>query len=313
VAVNSAGTSFGGDVTFVAAVPPPVITQASNQFLVVGQTLVITNQAQTVLPPVTWSLASSDPTNVVINATNGVLSWTPACVQGSSTNSITVWATDSGSPPWSNSMTFVVTNSDCVQVGLGSTVMQTGTTSSVPITLISSLALTNLSFGVVYPASRFTNWVVALSNSAIGTTIVQPISGTETWIDFEANPGESFQAPANIGALYFAALPGLSGFVPLGIANIAATEQGGVLAGNTNGQGGLVVLIGPQPLLDAWIGSNSTRMLTLYGNPGTNYQLLYNTNLVSTNWQALGSVLMTNLAEYLIINQTGPRVYIRAR
>ena len=156
VAVNSAGTSFGGDVTLITPpLPPPAITPATNQFLVVGQTLVITNQAQASTPPVTWSLASSDPTNVVINATNGVLSWTPSCVQGSSTNRITVWATDSGSPPLSNSMTFVVTNSDCVQVGLGSTVMQTGTTSSVPLTLISSVALTNLSFAVVLSGQAF--------------------------------------------------------------------------------------------------------------------------------------------------------------
>ena len=55
--------------------------------------------------------------------------------------------------------------------------MQTGTTSSVPLTLLSSVALTNLSFTVVYPASRFTNWAVAVSNTAIGTTIVQTVNG----------------------------------------------------------------------------------------------------------------------------------------
>ena len=258
------------------------------------------------------SLASSDPVGVSINPTNGVLSWAPTCVQGSSTNLITVWATDSGSPPLSNSMTFVVTNSDCVQVGLGSTVMQTGTTSSVPLTLISSVGLTNLSFAVVYPASRFTNWVVAVSNSAIGTTIVQSVSGAETLFDFEASPGESFQAPAVVGALYFTALSGPSGFVPLGVSNVTGTEQGGTLAGNISGQGGLVVLIGPQPLLDAW-KSNSTRMITIYGNPGTNYQLSSSTTLAAPNWQPAFTVPMTNLFESVPVDQTAPRIFYRAQ
>ena len=143
---------------------------------------------------------------------------------------------------------------------------------------------------------------------------MQTVSGAETRFGFDAKSGQSFQAPANIGTLYFAALPGSSGFVPLGIEEVAATEQGGALAGNISGQGGQVVLIGPEPLLDAWMGSSSTRMLALYGNPGTNYQLLYNTNLLSTNWQVVESVLMTNLQQdFIITNGTGPRMYFRAR
>jgi hypothetical protein len=191
--------------------------------------------------------------------------------------------------------------------------MQVGTTSSVPLNLVSSVALTNLSFSVVYPASRFTNWVEAVSNSAIGTTIVQTVAGPKTQFGFEAQPGQTFQAPALIGAIYFTALPGDSGFVPLGIANVAATEQGGALAGNTSGQGGQVVLIGPQPLLEAWIGSNSTRMITIYGNPGTNYQLAYATNLVVPDWQPVWTVPMTNLFESLPINQAAPQIFYRAQ
>jgi hypothetical protein len=181
-------------------------------------------------------------------------------------------------------------------LGLGSTVMQTGTTSSVPLTLISSVGLTNLSFAVVYPANRFTNWVVAVSNSAIGTTIIQTVSGAETLI----------------GAIYFVALPGLSGFVPLGIANIAATEQDGTLAGNASGQGGRVAVIGAEPLVEAWLGTNSQRMLTLYGNPAATYALGYRTNVLATNWQFACRTPMTNLFETFSADAKAPLLFYRA-
>jgi hypothetical protein len=313
VGVNSAGTTYGADLTVVTPHPQPIISPVSNQFLVVGSSLVITNRAQVAALPATWSLDGSDPAGASINPTNGVFSWTPACAQGSSTNLITIWITDSGSPPFSSSIRFVVTNSDCVQVSLGSTVMQVGTTSSVPLTLVSSVALTNLSFAVVYPANRFTNWAVAVSNTAIGTTIVQTVTGPETQFTFEAQPGQTFQAPALIAAIYFAALPGDSGFVPLGIANVAATEQSGARAGNASGQGGRVVVIGPEPLLEAWSGSNSTRMLTIYGNPGTNYHLAYSTNLVVPDWQPVLTVPMTNLFESLPVDQTARQIFYRAQ
>jgi hypothetical protein len=289
-----------------------MIPQVSNQFLVIGRSLVITNRAQVASPPVMWSLSSA-PAGASINPTNGVFIWAPSCAQGSSTNLIEIWATDSGSPPLSNSMKFLVTLSDCVQVSLGSTVMQVGTTSSVSLNLVSSVALTNLSFAVVYPANRFTNWMVAVSNNAIGTTIVQTVTGPETLFGFKARPGQAFQSPSLIGEIYFAALPGDSGFVPLGIANVAATEQSGALAGNTSGQGGRVVLIGPEPLLEAWMASNSTRMVTIYGNPGTNYQLAYSTNLTVPNWQPAFSVPMTNLLESVSIDQTAPQIFYRAQ
>ena len=124
VAINSAGTSYGADAAFVTpAIPPPVITQVANQSIVVGQGVVITNRAQVSTPPVSFSLDSSAPVGATIS-TNGIFKWSPACAQGSTTNLITIWATDSGTPPLSSSMSFVVVVSECIQVGIGSTVMQ---------------------------------------------------------------------------------------------------------------------------------------------------------------------------------------------
>jgi transcriptional regulator with XRE-family HTH domain len=117
VAVNSAGTSFGGDVSFTTPlVTPPVITQVAYVSMAVGQNLVITNRANT---QVTFSLDPVDPAGAAIT-TNGIFRWTPACNQGSSTNIITIWATDVQYPTVSNYMTFLVTVGDCVELSVGS-------------------------------------------------------------------------------------------------------------------------------------------------------------------------------------------------
>ena len=74
-----------------------------------------------------------------------------SCSQASTTNLITIWATDSYSIPLSKTVSFVVTVGQCLQLGLGSTVVQVKQTSSVPVSVISTVNLTNLSFTVAPP------------------------------------------------------------------------------------------------------------------------------------------------------------------
>ena len=199
-----------------------------------------------------------------------------------------------------------------IGIAVGSTVMQAGTTSSVPVNLLTSVALTNLSFTLVYPPDRFTNWFVAISNSAIGAAAVQDLNPTQTLFNFGSPLGQAIQGPTLIGSIYFSALPGQSAFLPLEVTGIIGSNLDGSADGDTFGQGGRVVVIGPEPLLAVPFGSNSTSLLILYGNPGTNYQVLFSTNLLSTNWQVQWSVTMTNLIQYLPVNQTVPQIFYRA-
>src|SRR5206468_4278566 len=65
-------------------------------------------------------------------------------------------------------------------------------------------------------------------------------------------------------------------------------------------------------LLEAWLGTNSQRMLTLYGNPGSSYQIASSTNLAMTNWAPVWRVPMTNLLEYFGADQALPEIFYRA-
>jgi len=108
-----------------------------------------------------------------------------------------------------------------------------------------------------------------------------------------------------IGSISLDTLPGASAFVPLAVANIGAgTVINYSPVTNLIGQSGRVVVIGPQPLLEGSLGTNSSMLLNLYGNPGASYKLLTTTNIASTNsWSVAGSVTLTNL--FQVINLGG--------
>ena len=121
------------------------------------------------------------------------------------------------------------------------------------------------------------------------------------------------QSPSTLGTIAFAALPGGSAFVPLTAANIIATKSDGSGVATIISLRGQVVLIGLEPLMEGAVSGDATRALTLYGNPGTNYQVFFSTNLDSTNWQPAGSVLMTNLQQNFNVNQSAPQIFYRAQ
>ena len=298
----------GFAMTFVSTNRLPILPPIADQTNIVGNPVVLTNVASG--SNLTFSLENA-PSGASINPTSGTFTWTPACNQGSSNYLITIWATDNGLPPLSNSVVFAVTVGECVQVSIGSTVMQIATTSSVPVNLLSTVAVTNLSFTLSYPTNRFNNWTFTASNSAIGSVIVQPLGPTNVSFTLVTRSGQVLQGPALAGSAAFTALSNSSAFVPLAIGNIQGTKSDGSAVGNTIGLGGRVVVIGKEPLLEAGL-SNSQRLLTLYGNPGASYQMASSTNLLRTNWAPVWHVPMTNLSEVFQADQKSPLLFYRA-
>ena len=291
---------------------PPTINPVANGSAVVGQQLVISNSASDPDLPIKFSLDASAPAGASINKTNGVLTWIPACAQGSTTNLIKVWATDSGTPPMSNSVTFTVAVSECLQVSIGSTVVQIGQTSSVPVNLLSTVALTNLNFTLTFPTNRFTNWVITASNVVVGTSTLQTLTFSNLQIGFGTKSGQVMQGPAFAGNIRFGALSNSSAFVPLVISGVQGTKSDGTPVGNTFGVSGRIVVLATEPLLEAWMTTNRNRMMTIYGNPGASYLINYNTNLAKTNWYFGWRLPQTNLAQSYEASEVFQQVYYRA-
>ena len=300
-------------MTFVSTNQPPSLSPIADQTLLVGNNLMLTNLTgdSSGLQNLTFTLQNA-PSGASVNPTNGNFTWTPDCAQGSTTNLITIWATDNGAPTLSNSVTFAVVVSECVQVSIGSTVMQVGTTSSVPVNLLSTVALTNLSFTLSYPTNRFTNWTLMASNAAIDGVSVQTLGPANTFFTLGTKSGQVLQGPALAGISSFSAMSNSSAFVPLTIANIQGTKLDGSSVGNTFGLGGRVVVIGNEPLLESSLGTNAQRMLRVYGNPGDGYQVCFSTNIATTNWLFAWRSPQTNLAQDYYANQQLSAVFYRA-
>lgn len=312
VAINSAGTSYGEDaILTTAAIPPPVITPVLDRSINDGQSIVITNQAVAANPPVTWSLDVSAPAGATISS-NGVFTWIPTCAQGSSTNQIKIWATDSSSPPLSNWMAFTVTVGECVEVDVGSTVVQVGQTTNVPVTLASSLSLTNLNFTLLNPANRLTNWSFASSNASIASVTLQMLGSSGVYLNFSTFANQTLQSNLLLGTISFSPLPGHSAFLPLAGTNIVGLADDGSTVGNATTGKGRVVVIGQEPLLEGQLSANSGRTLILYGNPGTNYQVLFSTNAMG-GWQNGQTTLMTNLMDSIPLGDATPQIFYRAK
>jgi hypothetical protein len=292
---------------------PPLIINAANQFVNANQRVVITNYAYSANAPISFSLDPSDPAGASISA-EGIFKWTPTCEQGSSTNLITVWATDSSSPPLSNSMTFTVTVGECVEVSIGSSAVQAGQGTGLPVNLVASVGLTNLSFTLAYPSGFLTNWNISPSNSAIASATANTVDPSHTQFNIGSQGGQVLQGVALLGSISLDALPGPSAFVPLALANISVEAANNSAVTNLIAQVGRVVVIGAQPLLESAIGANSSRTLTLYGNPGVNYDLLSTTNIANTNsWSTVGSVTMSQLVQSVSLGSaTNPVQFFQA-
>jgi hypothetical protein len=107
---GGSGTAAGWYVDDISLVASPMLIVPPAQTIYAGQTLTVTNSAtNSVFPNSTFTFALlSDPTNIFLNTSNGVLTWTPAIAQTPSTNTISVEVTDNNVPPLNTTNSFVV-------------------------------------------------------------------------------------------------------------------------------------------------------------------------------------------------------------
>lgn len=101
----------------------------------------------------------------------------------------------------------------------------------------------------------------------------------------------------------------------LQIPDTVGTQPDGTLARNFAPQSGRVVVVGEEPLLEAYIGTSGRPALVLYGQIGTNYVIEANADLGNTNgWQPVWQGTLTDL--FLLIEPapgTGQVLFYRAR
>ncbi len=89
----------------------PVLASVSNQTILAGRTLLVTNSASDADVPaqtLAYSLLSA-PTGASINANSGVFTWRPTIAQSPSTQTVAVVVSDNGVPSMSATQSFTIT------------------------------------------------------------------------------------------------------------------------------------------------------------------------------------------------------------
>jgi len=297
----------------------PILSPIPDYVLDVGQSLDITNSAVDLDLPTQQLLFSLDPGapgGAMIDPTNGVLRWRPTPAQASASYFITTRVSDSGIPSLSSARTFVVRVTDYVEPTLGRTIVRTGESGFVPLNMFSSVGIVGLGFNMNYPSSRLTDFAVGNLAPEIATGYLQALSPTSSGINLSNYLGQTLLGSRQIGLVSFTAIPDQSsGFVPLDISDVVATRFDGTVVTNVAVGGGRVVVIGQEPLLEAFIGANQEPAVVVYGQAGHTYHLLSTESLTEPAiWSTNRTVsLGENLFEVIEgVGSTNRTLFIRA-
>ncbi|MHB8519120.1 MAG: hypothetical protein ACYDH9_00045 [Limisphaerales bacterium] len=174
---------------------------------------------------------------------------------------------------------------------IGSTVMQTGQTSSVPVICNSGVGVSNLTFVLDVPLGHLTNLLLQALAPEIdpASATVTPQAGTTSLLRLAARSGQTILGAKQLAQLTFTAIPSQpSAFVPLKLLSITAAKPDASLVANLSGQSGRAVVIGAAALLEANRDLDGARSLMLYGKPSSSYAIDYTTNLANpslwTRW-----------------------------
>ena len=292
--------SATGFVTLVIqqVIWPPVLAPIRNYTIKEGSWLVITNLVTDYNVPkrtYVFGLGPNTPTGASINPTNGLLTWMPSATQGPSTNLLTVRVTDTSLPTLSATQQFTVVVRDVLPdlvLGVGKTNLMAGESGVVPVTLVSTLDLTNLTFQFAADTTRLTNFLLRPAAIEVTSVALQPLGSNTYAASVALDPALQINATRTLAQLAFLAVSNThSAIVPLTASPPLGLQSSGQAATNTSGLGGRVIVVATEPVLELAPGL----LLTLYGHPGADYALEYRTNLVSsTAWSEFARLSLNN-------------------
>jgi hypothetical protein len=251
---------------------------------------------------------------VNLNPTNGVLRWTPSCASASTTNTIAIWITDTGNTNLADVASFTAVVHECIVPGLGRIVLRIGESGRVPVNLLSSVPLTNLTMTVEAPPERLTNFWVEPIVPEVCTNFIVSLSNSLHLLSLTTCSNQWLMGTQQVAWLHFTAASNQSSaFVSLNLDNIIGYKPDGTPILNFAPQSGRVVIVGAEPLLEALPASIQVVLLQ-YALPGSTITLETTTNLPPTGgWLSLPAVLQTNLVQDTgVVAPTAPFLFFRA-
>jgi hypothetical protein len=255
----------------------------------------------------TYSLDPGAPSTMQINTNTGKVTWVPRLEHAGTTNQVTVRVTDNSAQGLYSTSTFTLGVSNAVQVNLGSAIVAVGQTGSVQLTVVSSTAITNLTFVLDAPSNRLSNVTVQSLMPSVATVSQQTAGAAHSTVTINAVPGQSLQGTQVVAQVNFTATAGQSTMdVNLTASNVTAKDANGQTVPKGFGSMGDLVLVGAQAWVKSLPPTNGHQTLILFGPAGKSFQVQSSASTTSTNWTPVvtSSVLTSSLT------QTFPNVAI---
>jgi hypothetical protein len=153
----------------------------------------------------------------------------------------------------------------------------------LPLEIVSSIPAVWVSFTIQAPTNILNNAYISVNPPFTNASIVAG-PNSQWFVNMQTSPSGGVTGDQIIGDVCFTAVSTHSAFVPVTLNNLVITNQGGSVPGGT-AFGGRVVVIADQPLLEAGLSTNKHRLLTIYGNANTDYEIDYSAKLSgSPSW-----------------------------
>jgi uncharacterized repeat protein (TIGR03803 family) len=207
--------------------------------------------------------------------------------------------------------TFILTY-DSLALQIGSTVLRAGQKGVVPL-LQAGNGVAGMTLSLGYPSDR----VTSLQLTNLGTDICAAIlaqASNSLAVSLQTCDGQPLAGSVRLADLAFTTASNQSSaFAPLTGSVLLATNAQGATVTRQSLMPGRVVIIGPQPLLESFLATNSQRGLNLYGKPGSSYQLESTTNISdASSWKPAWRVPLTNFfLSFQPIDPSQPRLFFR--
>ncbi|HTI72396.1 MAG TPA: hypothetical protein VMF06_20650 [Candidatus Limnocylindria bacterium] len=194
-------------------------------------------------------------------------------------------------------------NVEYLAIDLGSTILETGTQSSIPITFQSDAEVSDLSVVVGIPAGYLGNFTLQVLAGEVdpAASSFTSQSGTNYLLHLKTKAGQVLTGSKLPAILGFAALGNApSGFVPLNVITVTGKKADNTQVEHPEGQDGQAIVIGATPLLVDTVQPNGSHVLTLYAKPWSGYQIESTDETgPGATWRNLLRVPATNLVTTL--------------
>ena len=294
---------------------PPVLTAITNRVITPDGGFAF--RAKATDPngdKLTFALGAGTPADAVIVATNGLVRWNPTRARASTTNQFSIIVADNGYPFMSATNTFIVTVLDYLDVTFGQTNLLGGNTATLPIWISSSEGVSNVQFNLNVPSSVLTNWILIPESAQLASSTLQT-QGSAIVVHLQTLPGQIIQGTQQVSHLEFKATTNQqSQFITLAASNIGGIKPGGIIYSNNVNGGGRVVVVQELPLLEGLILTNHSRQLSIYGRPGTNYELqTANAMTQPVTWSPVTSLTQTNVLSPITVSVTNSLIFYRLK